>query len=153
MFFPIKGYALSSNFAIIINYAHPSVSSSSHLVIKEVISQLVKYSNSEGTEYGILTNGIVWMLVRTFEKGTKLSERKVWKTDIENEEMPKIVRKLMTISKTNIERIEDLVKKNQILDEIWQSLLDKPEEIVMGLSLVVEPIISQNYSNYQFENS
>jgi len=120
---------------------------------KEVISQLVKYSNSEGTEYGILTNGIVWMLVRTFEKGTKLRERRVWKTDIENEEMPKIVRNLMTISKINIECIEDLVKKNQILDEIWQSLLSNPEEMVTGLSKVVESIISKNYSDYQFENS
>jgi hypothetical protein len=120
---------------------------------KEIIRQLAKYSFNEGTKYGILTNGIVWMLIRSFEEGTKLHERIVWKTDIENEEMPKIVRKLMTISKTNIERIEDLVKKNQILDEIWQSLLNKPEEIVTGLSIVVESIISQNYSNCQFEDS
>jgi hypothetical protein len=119
----------------------------------EIIRQLAHYSSDEGKGYGVLTNGIVWILIRSFEEGKKLHERVVWKTDIENEEMPKIVRKLMTISKTNIECIEDLVKKNQILDEIWQSLLNKPEEIVTGLSIVVESIISQNYPNYQFEDS
>jgi hypothetical protein len=122
---------------------------------KKVISQLGKYSYSEGTEYGILTNGIVWILIRSFEKGTKLDERKVWKTDIENEELSKVIRKITTISKANIEDIDVLVKKILILDEIWQSLLDKPEEMVTGLSIVVESIISQsqNYSNYQFDNS
>jgi hypothetical protein len=119
---------------------------------KEVIRQLANYSFGEGKGYGVLTNGIVWMLIRSFVEGTKLHERIVWKTDIENEELSKVIRKINTISKTNIEHIDVLVKKIQILDEIWQSLLDKPEEMVTGLLLVVESIISQKYSNYQFEN-
>ncbi|MBT9145811.1 MAG: hypothetical protein DDT42_01688 [candidate division WS2 bacterium] len=120
---------------------------------REVIRQLAKYSFSEGTKYGILTNGAVWILIRSFEEGTTLTERIVWKTDLENEELPTVIRKITTISKTNIDHIEVLVKKVQILDEIWQSLLDEPEEMIKGLMPVVKSIISQGYPDYQFEDT
>lgn len=120
---------------------------------REVISQLAKYSFSEGTRYGVLTNGAVWILIRSFEEGTTLTERIVWRVDLENEELPAVLRKIVTISKTNIEYIEVLVKKVQILDEIWQSLLDEPEEMIRGLIPVVKSIISLGYPDYQFEDT
>jgi len=120
---------------------------------REVIRQLAKYSFSEGTKYGVLTNGAVWILIRSFEEGTTLTERIVWKTDLENEELPAVGRKITTISKTNIEQIEVLVKKVQILDEIWQSLSDEPEEMIKGLMPVVKSLISQGYPDYQFEDA
>ncbi|HOV91826.1 MAG TPA: hypothetical protein PLC04_01935 [Candidatus Kapabacteria bacterium] len=116
------------------------------------IRQLAKYSFGEGTKYGILTNGAAWVLIRSFEEGTKLTERTIWKTDLENDEFPTIVRKLTTISKNNIENIEILVKKQQILDEIWQSLSESPQEIINGLKPVVKLLIAQNYPEYQFED-
>lgn len=120
---------------------------------REVIRQLAKYSFSEGTKYGVLTNGAVWILIRSFEEGTTLTERIVWKADLENEELLAVYRKIVTISKTNIENIEVLVKKVQILDEIWQSLLDEPEEMIKGLMPVVKSLISQGYPDYQFEDT
>jgi len=120
---------------------------------REVIRQLAKYSFSEGTKYGVLTNGAVWVLIRSFEEGTTLTERIVWKTDLENEELPAVIRKITTISKTNIEHIEILVKKVQILDEIWQSLLEEPEEMIKGLMPVVKSIITQGYPDYKFEDT
>ncbi|HHS49483.1 MAG TPA: hypothetical protein ENM99_06605 [Desulfurella acetivorans] len=120
---------------------------------KEIIRQLAKYSFSEGTKYGVLTNGAVWILIRSFEEGTNLTERIVWKTDLENEELPAVIRKITTISKTNIEHIEVLVKKVQILDEIWRSLLEEPEEMIKGLMPVVKSFISQGYPDYQFEDT
>ena len=120
---------------------------------RDVIRQLAKYSFSEGTKYGVLTNGAVWLLIRSFEEGTTLTERTVWKTDLENEEVPAVLRKITTISKTNIEDIEVLVKKVQILDEIWQSLLDEPEEMIRGLIPVVKSLVSQGYPDYQFEDT
>jgi len=120
---------------------------------REVIRQLAKYSFSEGTKYGILTNGAVWLLIKSFEEGTTLTERIVWKIDLENEELPAVIRKITTISKTNIKDIDVLVKKVQILDEIWQSLLDEPEEMIKGLIPVVKSIIAQGYPDYQFEDT
>lgn len=120
---------------------------------KEIIRQLAKYSFSEGTKYGVLTNGAVWILIRSFEEGTTLAERIVWKTDLENEELIAVCRKITTISKKNIEQIEVLVKKVQILDEIWKSLLDEPEEMIKGLMPVVRSLINQGYPDYQFEET
>jgi len=120
---------------------------------REFISQLGKYCYSEGKKYGVLTNGSLWILFRSFEEGTTLTERIVWKTDIENEERTVVLRKIKTLSKTNIEHIEVLVKKVQILDEIWQSLLDKPEEMIKGVMPVVKSIVSQDYPDYQFEDT
>ena len=120
---------------------------------KDVIRQLAKYSFSEGTKYGVLANGAVWVLIRSFEEGTTLIERVVWKTDLENEEPSAVLRKITTISKTNIEQIEVLVKKVQILDEIWQSLLDEPEEMIRRLMPVVKSILAQGYPEYLFEDA
>jgi len=120
---------------------------------KEVIRQLAKYTFTEGVKYGVLTNGSVWILLRSFEEGTTLTERIVWKTDLENEELPVVIRKISTISKNNIENIEVLVKKAQILDEIWQSILEEPEEMLKGLMPVIKSIIAQGYPDYQFEDT
>lgn len=120
---------------------------------KEVISQLAKYSFGEGTKYGVVTNGTIWVLFRSFEEGTTLIERIVWKVDIENENLTSVIRKLSAISKTNIDDIEILVKKVQILEEIWKSLLDEPEEMIKGLLPIVKTLINQGYPDYQFNDA
>jgi len=119
---------------------------------EEVIRQLARYSFGEGTKYGVLTNGAVWVLIRSFKEGTTLAERIVWKIDLENEELPAVIRKITTISKDNIEQIEILVEKVKILDKIWQFLLERPEEMIKGLMPVVKSMITQDYPNYQFED-
>jgi len=120
---------------------------------REIMRQLARYSFAEGTKYGLLTNGVVWILVRSFEEGTKLSERIVWKTDLENEQTTAVCRKIMTIAKNNVEQIELLVKRVQILSEVWQSLLDEPEEVVRGLMPVVKSLLTQGYPDVQFEDA
>ncbi len=118
---------------------------------REIIRQLARYSFGEGTRYGILTNGAMWMLVRSFEEGKTLSERIIWKADLESEPLTAVCRKLTTISEVKIHQIETLVKRVQILDEIWESLLSNPEGIVEGLVPVVESLVNQGYSEHQFD--
>jgi hypothetical protein len=137
---------------LFIKVKNMSVDVDQNKIIRQLANYIANSSFGEGKGYGVLTNGIVWILIRSFEDENKLYIKKVWKTNIENGELSKVIRKINTISKDNIEYIGVLPLRN-ILDEIWQSLLDKPEEIVMSLSLVVKPIISQKYSNYPFENS
>ena len=119
---------------------------------EEVIRQLAKYCFGEGMKYGVLTNGAIWILFRAFQEGTTISERIIWKTDIENDELTASVRRLNTISKDNIDDIEELIKKLQILDEIWQSLVDEPYEIIKGLIPVFEKLIKEGYPDYEFES-
>jgi len=119
---------------------------------EEHIRQLAKYCFGEGMKYGVLTNGAIWILFRAFQEGTTISERIIWKTDIENDELTASVRRLNTISKDNIDDIEELIKKLQILDEIWQSLVDEPDEIIKGLIPVFEKLIKEGYPDYEFES-
>ena len=119
---------------------------------EEHIRQLAKYCFGEGMKYGVLTNGAIWILFRAFQEGTTISERIIWKTDIENDELTASVRRLNTISKDNIDDIEELIKKLQILDEIWQSLVDEPDEIIRGLIPVFEKLIKEGYPDYEFES-
>ena len=119
---------------------------------REVIRQLAKYCFGEGMRYGVLTNGAIWILFRAFQEGTTMSERIVWKIDIESDELTASVRRLNTVSKDNIDVIEKLIKKLQILDEIWQSLVDEPDEIIRGLIPVFEKLIKEGYSDYEFES-
>jgi len=120
---------------------------------REVISQLARYSFAEGTKYGVLTNGAIWILVRSFQEGTTLGERIVWKLDLENEEFPSVSRRLTTISKFNVDQIETLVKKAQILHEIWQTLVDEPEEMIRALMPVIKSTLAEGYPDYAFDDA
>ncbi len=120
---------------------------------REVIRQLANYCFGEGMEYGVLTNGSIWVLFRAFQKDTTMPERVVWKTDMENDDITATIRRLNTISKENIGDIETLIKKLQILDEIWQSLLDEPKDLVKGFTPVFDSLIKEGYPDYEFDHS
>ena len=120
---------------------------------RDVIRQLAKYCFSEGMRYGVLTNGVIWILFRAFQEGTTMAERIVWKTDMENDEITATIRRLNTISKENITDIENLIKKLQILDEIWHSLLDEPKDLVRGFIPIFESLIKEGYPEYEFDQT
>jgi hypothetical protein len=122
-----------------------------HVEKPEPMRQLSKYAFAEGIKYGLLTNGTLWVLVRSFEEGTTLSERIVWRADIEAEEPQKAAKKLLTVSKANVGQIEDLVRKAQILDEVWHSLCDEPSELVQALIPVYETLLASGYPQYHFD--
>jgi len=117
---------------------------------REVIRQLAKYCFGEGMKYGVLTNGAIWILFRAFQEGTTMAERIVWKIDIENDDTTATIRRLNTISKGNIADIEKLIKKQQILDEIWHSLRDEPKDLVRGFIPVFDSLIKEGYLEYEF---
>jgi len=123
------------------------------IVQKEVIRQLAKYCFGEGMKYGVLTNGAVWLLFRAFQEGTTIVERIIWKTDIENDEITATIRRLNTISKENITDIDNLIKKLQILDEIWHSLLDEPKDLVRVFIPSFESLIKEGYPQYEFDQT
>lgn len=117
---------------------------------KEIIRKLGQYCFGEGMKYGVLSNGVIWILFRAFQEGTTMAERLVWKVDLENDDMTASIRRLTTISKDNIENIETFIEKLRILDEIWQSLLEEPREIIDGLIPVFEKLIKEGYPGYEF---
>lgn len=117
---------------------------------KEAIRQLAKYAFSAGTKYGVLTNGPIWILVRSFQENTTLSERIVWRIDLESEDLASSIRKLSTITYENVEQIEMIVKKINILDEIWETLLEEPDKLILGILPTIKKTIAEGYPGYQF---
>lgn len=120
---------------------------------RKVIRQLAKYCFSEGMKYGVLTNGAIWILFRAFKEGTTMAERIVWKNDIESDNIAATTRRFNTISKENITDIEKLIKKLQILDEIWHSLLDEPKDLVRGFIPIFDNLIKEGYPEYEFDQT
>ena len=116
----------------------------------EIIQQLVKYCNGNGIKYGVLSNGGVWLLFRTFEEGKPIAKRIVWKIDIENDDITASVKRLNTISKENIEDIEMLNEKLQILDKVWLTFLEEPRDLIMGLIPIFQNLIKEGYPQYSF---
>jgi len=117
---------------------------------RQVLSQLAKYCFAEGMSYGVLTNGAVWVLSRAFREGTTMPERVVWKADIEHDDMNAIANKLNTVSITNISSIDRLLTKLEILDEVWQSLLEDPVSLAKGVVPVFLSIANESYPDYDF---
>lgn len=120
---------------------------------RQAIRQLAKYCFGEGMKYGVLTNGVIWILFRAFQEGTTMAERIVWKNDIENNNIAATIRRFNTISKENIIDIEKLIKKLQILDEIWHSLLDEPKDLVRGFIPIFYNLIKEGYPEYEFDQT
>lgn len=112
---------------------------------KKRIHQLAKYCFNDGMEYGIITNGAIWILFKSFQQGIEMEKRRIWKVDIENDDVIEINRKFNTISKENITKIDDLAKEIEILDEIWHFLLNNPSDFSREISIIFNKFIRERY--------
>ena len=116
---------------------------------RQVLGQLAKYCNSEGIPYGLLTNGVVWILFRAFREGTTIPERVVWKADIEHDDSSAVGRKLSTLSTSNIGNIDALLTKLKILDEVWQSLVDDTKILAKGVAPVFQTLAKEAHPDFE----
>jgi hypothetical protein len=119
---------------------------------RQVLGQLAKYCFGEGMSYGLLTNGVIWILFRAFQKDTTMIERIVWKADVEHDDISAVLRKMSTISVTNIGNIDMLLTKLRILDEVWQSLLDDLENLVKGVVPVFQSLAHDAHPDCQLSS-
>lgn len=116
---------------------------------RQVLGQLAKYCFAEGMTYGLLTNGVVWLLFRAFQEGTTMAERVVWKADIEHDDITAVARKLNTVSIENIVNVNRLLTKLGILDEVWQSLLEDPKNLAKGIVPVFQSLAKDAHPDYE----
>ncbi len=124
---------------------------STNMENKQALKQLAKYCFAEGVKFGLLTNGVIWILFRAFEEGTTIAERIIWKVDIVADDIKTVAKNLKTISSAKIKDIDALLEKSKILDEIW-ALLTKNEDWLVNLfSPAVLSIISEKYPVHDFD--
>jgi hypothetical protein len=95
---------------------------------KKIIDQLANYCFKSGIEFGVLTNGIKWLLFKTFERNPK--ERIVWQVDIENDKIEYVARNISSFAYTNIDTLETLLKMSKLLDNGWKALIESTDSFV-----------------------
>ena len=73
----------------------------------KIIAQLVEYCYNPGIGFGVITNGLKWLLFNTFQKNP--SERIVWFIDLNDPDinLTNTIRKFKTIAYDNIEQLEE----------------------------------------------
>ena len=62
----------------------------------KIINQIASYCYTPGIKFGVLTNGIKWLLFNTFQANP--NERIAWRADIEKDRIEDIKIKLNCIS-------------------------------------------------------
>lgn len=99
---------------------------------KKIIDQLANYCFKSGIDFGVLTNGVKWLLFKTFEKNPK--DRIVWQVDIESDKIEYVARSLSSFAYSNIDTLDTLLKKSKLLDNGWKALIETTDSIVAIIS-------------------
>ena len=87
-----------------------------------VISQLGSYCHSRSIDFGLLTNGVEWLLFKTFERN--IDERIVWHIDI-RQNTEKAIEKLSLLFHNNVEHLEDELKRLKALKNYFEPITAK----------------------------
>ncbi|MBP1912878.1 type I restriction endonuclease [Thermococcus stetteri] len=91
----------------------------------EPLRQLARYCFSRGVNYGILSNGAVWIALKAFAEGTSLKDRVLFVVNLEEEPLERAVLKLSLLSKENLPRVEKLAILLKALEAAYNALISE----------------------------
>ncbi len=94
------------------------------------MAQLARYCVNQGIEFGLLTNGCDWLLIKTFEKGTQLRDRIIWQVSLEDDSPIEVQARLSTISVEQIGKLSELIEKEKQLDRFWVDFVSGNTETI-----------------------
>lgn len=117
----------------------------------KVIAQLVEYCYTPGIEFGVITNGLKWLLFNTFQKNP--TERIVWLIDLNSQDLnlSNTIRKLSTIAYDNIELLENNIQKLKALEELWDNTFKIKDDILQHISKFLIDQFSKKYPKLKIE--
>jgi predicted type IV restriction endonuclease len=104
----------------------------------KVIEQLVKYCYKMGVKFGLIANGLQWLLFNTFEQNP--AERIVWVVDLEltKDEYYTEARQLSQFAYDNIDALADKIKQMKILENYWAANFGSPSAVVKFISQAIK---------------
>lgn len=111
-----------------------------------IINQLVAYCYTPGIRFGIITNGVQWLLFSTFQPNP--SERIVWRLDLLKDSIEDTIKKLTCISYQNIEQIEQmssLIYNDEIMKNTWKKLINDKNCVVDSLFIMFQQKVKNDY--------
>jgi predicted type IV restriction endonuclease len=115
------------------------------------ITSLTIHCQHEEVEFGILSTGTRWMLLKTFGIDLKPQDRIVWQIDLERDSPMNITKRFKSIDYQNIERIEHLLEKEKILNDAWEGFLRNPESLTTQIAELFIHKISVAYPSIEFD--
>lgn len=100
----------------------------------KVINQLSSYAYNMGIHFGMISNGLKWLLFNTFQHDP--AERTVWVVDFENshDNYEHEAKKLTVLAYSNIEVLGKNIEKAKFLDNFWASNLASQTDLVRFIS-------------------
>ncbi|MCO5233718.1 MAG: type I restriction enzyme HsdR N-terminal domain-containing protein [Chitinophagales bacterium] len=101
------------------------------------LPQLARYCINNGKEFGIITNGNDWLLIKTFEKDTKPKDRIIWQVSIENDNVSTIKNRLSNISREQIGSLPELIEKEKQIQNFWSEYVSDENKLVDKLSIEI----------------
>ena len=110
--------------------------------VEDHINQLARYCFDEGVDYGVITNGKKWLLLKSYENNKKLKDRKVWVIDIDDDKIEMVVTRLDFISRENVKNLRTLVKNQDLLAKAWQNAMESQELLVRPMYNVIKKRLS-----------
>ena len=103
----------------------------------KVIAQLTKYVYPIGIEFGIITNGLQWLLFNTFSRNP--NERTEWVIDLDKPEEDEVsIKHLQTLAYDRIEQLEEYLKTGKVLSNFWDINFQSPTAVSGFLAKVVK---------------
>jgi len=118
---------------------------------RKIIEQLANYCYHAGIHFGILSNGLSWLLFKTFENNP--SERVVWQINIEKDKIENVVQKLSLLTYTNIDALDNLIKNVKLLDDSWQKICNTIDDIVKIIAQKLLDNIKTTEPNFKIDES
>ena len=95
------------------------------------LSQLAIYCTNLGISFGVITDGAMWILFKTFEEGVKGKDRIVFSVDTRTDYTS--AGKLMRISKERIDELGFLKEQMLTFQEVWDQVVESPDFLVSVL--------------------
>jgi predicted type IV restriction endonuclease len=118
---------------------------------KNIIDQLANYCFKSGIDFGVLTNGVKWLLFKTFEKNPE--NRIIWEVDLEQDKIDYVAKSLSSLAYSNIDILDNLLKKNKILADNWELLFKSTNSIVTIISQKLLEKIKSTEPTFKIEDS
>ncbi len=115
------------------------------------IKQLARYSSDIGSRYGFITNGAEFVLFKSYEEFKPYIERVIWKANVEVDPPERVVRILTSVSPNNVLLIEELAKKSDNLNMLWDELIEDPDTFSKVLSDHFKKQLSSKFPNLRYE--
>ncbi len=101
---------------------------SADLKNKKIINQLAFYCFNSGIDFGVLSNGVKWLLFKTFENNPK--DRIVWQVDLEKDSMESVINNLSSFAYLKIGTLDALLKNNKLLENGWNLFAESSDSVV-----------------------